>query len=101
MPRHPIGIETIRLRLKPRAGDTLQTVTLWRIDEAHANPEQAWRDMGSPDYPKPEQVDSLMQASMPQPELLGHRLVAGMAEIELVIAAQSVNHLQLDWSAVT
>lgn len=101
MPRHPVGNEPLLLHLKPLAGQTLQTVTLWRIDEAHANPEQVWKDMGSPDYLKPAQVESLMQASMPQPELLAHRLADGAVEIELVIAAQSVNHLQLDWSAVS
>ncbi|MEC5213619.1 xylan 1,4-beta-xylosidase [Polaromonas sp. CG_9.5] len=101
MPRHPIGNESLLLRLTPRAGHTLQTVTLRRVDEAHANPAQAWQAMGSPDSLKPAQVDALMQASMPQPEPLTHRLVDGMVEIALCIAPQSVNHLQLDWSPVT
>lgn len=101
MPRHPVGDESVKLRLTPRKNETLASATLWRIDEKHTNPAQAWQDLGAPDYLKPAQVESLMRASTPQPELLAHCVTDGAVEIALTIAAQSVNHLQLEWRAAS
>eukprot|EP00040_Diaphanoeca_grandis_P040322 m.261685 g.261685 ORF g.261685 m.261685 type:complete len:576 (-) comp42806_c0_seq1:143-1870(-) len=38
-----------------------------RIDEDHANPQQAWIDMGSPSYPTPAQIVTLNAASVIKP----------------------------------
>ena len=39
------------------------TVSVWTIDESHANPLAAWVAMGSPAVPSPEQLKTLMAAS--------------------------------------
>ncbi|HTX00123.1 MAG TPA: hypothetical protein VMD59_15170 [Acidimicrobiales bacterium] len=35
------------------------TVRQWRIDDAHSNAFRRWVELGSPDYPDPEQLDAL------------------------------------------
>ncbi len=38
-------------------------VTLTRIDAAHANPKQAWLDLGSPEYPTRAELEIIAQAA--------------------------------------
>ena len=38
-------------------------VSIVRIDASHANPKQKWLDLGSPEYPNPEQLAQIRQAS--------------------------------------
>ena len=45
-------------------------VTVYRIDEEHANPRALWVSMGSPEYLKPEQVEALHEASMLKAETI-------------------------------
>jgi hypothetical protein len=44
------------------------TATIWRIDEAHANPLAAWQSMGSPPSPNATQLASLIATSVIHPE---------------------------------
>src|SRR6266576_1352727 len=61
LPGHSIETEHISMRLlnasKPRAA------WIERVDEDHANPQQAWREIGAPDYLSEEEVERLMAAS--------------------------------------
>lgn len=97
MPRHTIATEAVRLRLAHGADARAGRVTLFRIDEQHANPERTWREMGAPEYLKPAQVEVLMQASQVVPERLAHRQDGGVLEIDLEIAPHSVNRVHIEW----
>ena len=70
---------------------------LARVDDTHANPERAWREMGAPTYLKAAQVAALMTASEATPEPIQAIASAGALEIDLVLAPQSVNHLLVEW----
>ena len=48
LPRHPIGIENIKVNLGSAPGP--HGATIRRIDDDHANAKRRWQEMGSPDY---------------------------------------------------
>ena len=59
-------------------------VSVSRVDETHANSLGAYRAMGSPRYPTPEQVQTLNKAAeIPVPEET--RLLNGMIRLELPV----------------
>lgn len=61
LPRQPIDTERVAVRL---AGATrLESVSLERIDETHANAKRAWLELGAPEYPDDGQVEALHEAS--------------------------------------
>jgi xylan 1,4-beta-xylosidase len=97
MPRHAIGSEVVRLRLAHAPNLKVRVITLARVDEDHANPERAWRAMGAPTYPKPVEVEAMIAASQAIPESIPFTASPGVLEIEIMLAPQSVNHLQIDW----
>ncbi len=97
MPRHAIEARAVTLRLAHDAGRVPGTVTVARIDEDHANPERAWRAMGAPEYPKPAQVDALMDASLAIAEPTDFAATPGFVEVALQLAPQSVNHVRIAW----
>jgi xylan 1,4-beta-xylosidase len=100
MPRHPVGSEAITLELANGPARQVKAVTVTRVDADHANPEQAWKDMGSPEYLKPNQVQRLLLASQTGPEPLAWCLGdSGLLAIEIVLAAQSVNLIRIEWDA--
>ncbi len=53
--------------------------------------------MGSPEYLKPAQVESLRDASRVTPEPVAFMACDGGFEVELTLKAQSVNHLRIEW----
>src|SRR5207237_7552382 len=61
LPGHSIETERISMRLlnasEPRAA------WIERVDEDHANPQQAWREIGAAEYLSEEEVGRLMAAS--------------------------------------
>lgn len=97
LPEHPVGNEAIRLRLTHPGTMVARGIVRSRVDEDHANPERAWREMGSPEYPGAEQVLALMAASEAMPQPIAFVASDGMIEVDVVLAPQSVNHLQIDW----
>jgi len=57
-------------------------VALQRVDEHHGNPMNAYVKMGSPSYPKPDQVDQLnRESALAAPEV--RRLVRGRLSLDL------------------
>jgi xylan 1,4-beta-xylosidase len=48
LPRHPIFMETIQVKLRSTQRPTEATVR--RIDSDHANAKRRWQEMGSPEY---------------------------------------------------
>ncbi|MDL2353887.1 MAG: glycosyl hydrolase [Pseudomonadota bacterium] len=97
MPRHPIGAEDIALRLNARPGQRARAVTLACIDDAHANPAQAWRAMGQPEYLSPAQVAALKAAALPLPVALAFCQDGAELALDFALAAQSVTLLRIDW----
>lgn len=84
-----IPAATVTVALSGLSGSVPSTATLYRLDDAHLNPVAAWQSMGmetkaklkkkyavltllsftgSPDYPTPAQVQTLMAASVPAAE---------------------------------
>lgn len=97
MPRHAIDRERVVVRIQAPSGKSIDAVRWSRIDEEHANPERAWRAMGSPEYLKPAQVDALLDASRVETEPVAFCRIADTTEVSLVLAPQSVNKLQVLW----
>ncbi len=97
LPRHAIAAESVGLQLTHGRQQRPRAVSVRRIDEDHANPARAWRDMGKPEYLSPEQVRTLTDASQTVAEPLPCQCESGTVEIDLILAPQSVNHLQIEW----
>jgi xylan 1,4-beta-xylosidase len=97
MPRRAIEGESVRVRVTHAAYMSAKSVTIARVDDTHANPERVWREMGAPTYLKPAEVAALTKASEATPEPIRFIASAGTLEIDLVLAPQSVNHLQVEW----
>ena len=99
MPRHPIASESVRLQLSTALHRRARSVTMSRVDGTHANPEQAWKDIGSPEYLKADQVELLLAASLVVHEPTAFRADAGVLVIDTVLEPQSVNHLRIEWES--
>ena len=100
MPRHPVQSEHVTLRLSPAPNRNALAVTIRRIDNDHANPERAWTEMGAPEYLLPHQVAALIEASKAVAEPVAFNAVAGLIDIPLLLAAQSVNQVRIEWQPV-
>jgi xylan 1,4-beta-xylosidase len=71
----------------------------FRIDENHSNAFAAWKRIGSPQQPTPDQYAQLEKAaqlaSLGAPENV--RIQEGKATIEISLPRQAVSLLQLTW----
>lgn len=100
LPRHAIAAEPVRLKIRAPIDRRPVSAVLLRIDDEHANPEKAWREMGAPDYPSPAQVDTLTAALLPVAEPMRFECTPdGTLLIELTLAPQSVNRISVEWRA--
>jgi xylan 1,4-beta-xylosidase len=74
-------------------------VTHYRIDDRHSNAYTAWRDMGSPQSPTPDQRAALQKASelakLDEPKSVESR--DGSLILRLLMPRQSVSLIRLDW----
>jgi xylan 1,4-beta-xylosidase len=75
-----------------------KSVTEYRIDETHSNSFSAWKAMGSPAQPSPDQIKALEKAGalqkMPsQPRL---KVVGGGAALTTVLPRQAVSLFVLE-----
>jgi xylan 1,4-beta-xylosidase len=71
----------------------------FRIDEAHSNAFSAWKRLGSPQRPTPEQYEQLERAGRLQ-EMEGAPTVpvqSRQATIKFSLPRQAVSLLQLTW----
>lgn len=71
----------------------------YRIDETHSNAWTAWKKMGSPQQPSPEQYSVLQQAGELQ-EFESPRWISlkeGSGNLDLELTRESVALLQLSW----
>src|SRR6185503_16132637 len=71
----------------------------FRIDEEHSNAFAAWKRLGSPQQPTPEQYVQLEKAgrlaTLPEPETL--RVERSAAVVRLKLPRQAVSLLALTW----
>lgn len=61
VPLAPIAAEQVRVTFKGWAGDLSATVE--RVDAGRANPKRCWQALGSPEYPAPDEIQAMMEAS--------------------------------------
>ncbi len=93
LPRHDIKTETVSVSL---GNGTVGTAAkLARIDADHANAKTHWQKMGAPEYPMPEQVAAMLEASKLTWEKVSIRDVDGNASIEVSLAPNSVTAIEI------
>ncbi len=56
-------IEPVKVSLRVEGAANYKQAWIERIDDMHANPKKAWKEMGSPTYPTKEQIQELMVKS--------------------------------------
>lgn len=81
------------------AGVSQVDLTEWRCDENHSNAYSAWKAMGSPAKPTPEQHQQLEAASELATLQKRHQVAVspGKATITLNLPRQSVSLIELAW----
>jgi len=83
------------------AGLTVKSVTLteYRIDDAHSNAYEVWKQMGSPQNPSKEQIAVLEKAG--QLQTIGKieklKVTAGKIAVAVTMPQQAVTLIKLDW----
>jgi xylan 1,4-beta-xylosidase len=91
---------TVTLRNLPQTlPDRPMQVREYRIDDRHSNAFEAWRSMGSPQQPTPQQYAQLqhagMLAAMNDPAPVTHN--QGAATFRIRLPRQSVSLLVFTW----
>ncbi len=94
MPRHEIASEAVRVRITGAARPL--SAMLSRIDEDHANPQRAWKEMGQPDHPSQRQVDTLYAESALRPAPHPLHVTDGSIDFDVVMPPQSVAALKIE-----
>jgi xylan 1,4-beta-xylosidase len=97
LPAPAVDIQVIVTGIPPGVKRVL--LEHYRIDETHSNAYTAWKNMGSPQSPTPEQYAQLKQAGqlelLTSPEWLD--VENGSVSIELNLPRQAVSLLRLKW----
>jgi xylan 1,4-beta-xylosidase len=93
-PGHPIEAEDVRIKLV--GASTPKNSLIERIDQEHANAPQAWREMGSPEYLSPAQVERLEIASELVTEQQAWSLDKDALEIRFDLPPQSMAAITLE-----
>jgi xylan 1,4-beta-xylosidase len=87
-PRHAIRTQEVTVTLSGRPATSRLTVE--RVDDGHCNAKQAWKDMGSPEYPDGTQLAALARASELVREPLGSSAHDGAFDIRLTLPPHSI-----------
>jgi len=95
----PAAESTVRLEITGLPATAMRVLLRhYRIDETHSNAWTAWKAMGSPQHPSPEQYVSLESAGQLQladsPRWLDVR--AGAANLEFSLPRQAVSLMELN-----
>jgi xylan 1,4-beta-xylosidase len=88
LPAHEIKNERVRIKIRQTRRPT--SVSVRRIDREHANPRQAWVEMGSPEYLTSKQIDQLEDASALEREKVTFRHANETTEFDLLLPAYGV-----------
>lgn len=97
LPRHPIAMEHVHIRLDGVAPPG--AVIVRRIDADHANPKGRWQALGSPTYLSPAQVAELHDASRLALEHQPWTYQDGSLHIELDLPPHGVVAVTIDRAA--
>jgi xylan 1,4-beta-xylosidase len=96
VPGEPIDNETVCLVVDGVNAPSLIDPRVRRIDESHANPMQAWIQMGSPQYLTQNEIDVLMKASeMPFEEI--EYSVSGSKQITFSFVVPPEGVVAISW----
>jgi xylan 1,4-beta-xylosidase len=89
---HEIHEERVRLSLSgiQRPDGANLAGELRRIDDAHANPIETWRQMGSPDYLHEGQLAALSASSYMQTETISFQVRDERVELELTVPPMGI-----------
>jgi len=93
IPKSPIEAAKVDIFVKGIEG--IKSVTLYRIDETHANPKKAWLDMGAPTYLNKEQIRELIKASELTSETPGWSAEQGGIKLEVLVQPHSVTAIRI------
>lgn len=85
-----LPLERERARIDVRGLIRASEITLYRIDEDHANAVKSWKAMGSPEYPDASVLSKLIEASEMRPESLRGTEVGGVVRVEIEVPAHGV-----------
>ena len=81
------------------AGTTRVLLHHYRIDSTHRNAYTAWKGMGSPEHPNPEEYAKLEEAGQLQlldsPRWIESR--NGAAQINFTLPPQGISLIQVSW----
>jgi xylan 1,4-beta-xylosidase len=69
----------------------------YRIDETHSNAWTAWKTMGSPQQPTPEQYQALETAGQLQEAPSAVTTLGAEMKLDLRLPRQGISLLQLSW----
>ena len=97
LPRHPIAVETIHLKLGNARAPKRATVR--RIDKDHANAKGRWQEMGSPDYLDSAIVTELNAVSRCEPESHAFEFADGALGFEVTLPPLSVAAVTFEFAA--
>ncbi|MEP6567810.1 MAG: hypothetical protein ABJB10_21960, partial [Mesorhizobium sp.] len=97
LPRHPIGIETIKVNLGGAFGP--RGATIRRIDADHANAKRRWQEMGSPDYLSPALVAELNGVSECESKPHPFDFQDGHLALEVTLPPLSVAAITFEFAA--
>jgi xylan 1,4-beta-xylosidase len=92
-PKHELRSESVVCTLESTRKPL--SLTVERVDDDHCNSRDAWKEMGSPQYPSERQLDVLQQASQLKPEPLAARAHAGGIEFKLELPPHGVAAVHL------
>ncbi len=88
LPRHSIEAEPVTLRIS--GAREPRHIHVERIDDAHANPRRAWREMGAPEYLSALQVEQLQAASRMVREPLAWKYANGVVQLDIDLPPHAV-----------
>ncbi len=96
LPRHPIGVEGVRMTLL-NAGAP-ERATVQRIDDDHANAKRKWQKLGAPEYLSAGLLAQLNAASILESERQAFACKDGAVEFATVLAPLSVTAVTLSYA---
>ena len=96
LPRHPIDSEKVHVTLinTPPPVHTY----IERIDGDHANVKKLWRELGEPQYPNPDEVRQLDEASVLRKEPQPCNYDDGKIHLELILPPHSVAAISVQFA---
>jgi len=88
LPRHSIEAQPVTLRISEAREP--RHIHVERIDDAHANPQRAWCEMGAPEYLSALQVEQLQAASRMVREPLAWKYANGVVQLDIDLPPHAI-----------